>query len=338
MNLTSYIDGYIETTNVLIEQKGQHRDLNKGIRQSDGSYLTPFQQAQRYSSTLPYSKRPRWIITSNFKEFHIYDMEKLNSDPSIVKLEDLEKDYYRMEILVDKTNTQIEKETQVSIQAGELIGEIYDVLIQQYKDPEDPFSLESINQLSVRLVFCFYAEDAGLFGKKGMFHDYLEDFSTPYFRDAIIKLFHVLNTKIEDRDPYLNEKLARFPYINGGLFEGMDIEIPQFTDRLRELILDNATSEFDWSEISPTIFGGVFESTLNPEQRHQVGMHCTSIENIHKVIDSLFLDELKEELNEIKQYKQYATIKRRALEFQNKLAELTFLDPASGSGNFLTET
>lgn len=338
MDSTSYLDGYIETTNVLIEQKGQHRDLNKGIRQSDGSYLTPFQQAQRYSATLPYSKRPRWIITSNFKEFYIYDMEKPNSDPSIVKLEDLEKDYYRMEILVDKTNTQIEKETQVSIQAGELIGEIYDELIQQYQDPEDPFSLESINQLSVRLVFCFYAEDAGLFGKKGMFHDYLEDFSTPYFRDAIIKLFHVLNTKIEDRDPYLNEKLARFPYVNGGLFEDMNIEIPQFTDRLRELILDNATSEFDWSEISPTIFGGVFESTLNPEQRHQGGMHYTSIENIHKVIDPLFLDELKEELNEIKQYKQYATIKKRALEFQNKLANFTFLDPASGSGNFLTET
>lgn len=338
MDSTSYIDGYIETTNVLIEQKGQHRDLNKGIRQSDGSYLTPFQQAQRYSATLPYSKRPRWIITSNFKEFYIYDMEKPNSDPSIVKLEDLEKDYYRMEILVDKTNTQIEKETQVSIQAGELIGEIYDELIQQYKDPEDPFTLESINQLSVRLVFCFYAEDAGLFGKKGMFHDYLEDFSTAYFRDAIIKLFHVLNTKIEDRDPYLNEKLARFPYVNGGLFEDMNIEIPQFTDRLRGLILDNATSEFDWSEISPTIFGGVFESTLNPEQRHQGGMHYTSIENIHKVIDPLFLDNLKEELNEIKQYKQYATIKRRALEFQDKLANLTFLDPASGSGNFLTET
>lgn len=203
MDSTSYMDGYIDKTNVLIEQKGQHRELNKGIRQSDGSYLTPFQQAQRYSATLKYSKRPRWIITSNFREFYIYDMEKPNAEPSIVQLEDLEKDYYRLEILVDKTNTQIEKETQVSIQAGELIGEIYDELIQQYKDPEDPFSLESINQLSVRLVFCFYAEDAGLFGKKGIFHDYLEDFSTPHFRDAIIKLFRVLNTEVEDRDPYL---------------------------------------------------------------------------------------------------------------------------------------
>lgn len=338
MDSTSFIDGYIEKTNVLIEQKGQHRDLNKGLRQSDGTYLTPFQQALRYSATLPYSRRPRWIITSNFKEFYIYDMEKPNSDPSIVKLKDLEKEYYRLEILIDKTNTQIEKETKVSIQAGELIGQIYDELIEQYQDPEDPFSLKSINQLSVRLVFSFYAEDAGLFGKRRMFHDYLVDFDTRNFRHAIIEFFHVLNTKAEDRDPYLDEKLAAFPYVNGGLFEDMDIEIPQFTDHLCELILENASSDFNWSEISPTIFGGVFESTLNPEEKRKGGMHYTSIQNIHKVIDPLFLEELKEELNEIKQLKQHAAIKRRALEFQNKLASLTFLDPAAGSGNFLTET
>lgn len=338
MDSTSYIDGYIEKTNVLIEQKGQHRDLNKGLRQSDGTYLTPFQQALRYSATLPYSRRPRWIITSNFKEFYIYDMEKPNSDPSIVKLKDLEKEYYRLEILIDKTNTQIEKETKVSIQAGELIGQIYDELIEQYHDPEDPYSLKSINQLSVRLVFSFYAEDAGLFGKRRMFHDYLVDFDTRNFRNAIIDFFHALNTKVEERDPYLDDKLAAFPYVNGGLFEDMDIEIPQFTDHLRELILENASSDFNWSEISPTIFGSVFESTLNPSQRREGGMHYTSIQNIHKVIDPLFLEELKEELNEIKQLKQYAAIKRRALEFQNKLASLRFLDPAAGSGNFLTET
>lgn len=192
--------------------------------------------------------------------------------------------------------------------------------------------------MSVRLVFSFYAEDAGLFGKRRMFHDYLIDFDTRNFRHAIIEFFHVLNTKIENRDPYLDEKLAAFPYVNGGLFEDMDIEIPQFTDHLRELILENASSDFNWSEISPTIFGGVFESTLNPEERRKGGMHYTSIQNIHKVIDPLFLGRLKEELNEIKQLKQHAAIKRRALEFQNKLASLTFLDPAAGSGNFLTET
>src|SRR5690625_4698278 len=338
MDNTSFIDGYIEKTNVLIEQKGRDRDLNKGIRQSDGSYLTPFQQAMRYSATLPYSKRPRWIITSNFKEFYIYDMEKPNSEPAIVQLANLKNEYYRLELLVEKTNTQIEKETKVSIKAGELVGEIYDELLKQYKDPKNPYSLKSINQLSVRLVFCFYAEDAGLFGKKGMLHDYLFEFNERHFRNAIIDLFNVLNTKIEDRDPYLDEMLAKFTYVNGDLFKDMNIEIPQFTELLRELILDNASSSFDWSEISPTIFGAVFESTLNPEQRREGGMHYTSIENIHKVIDPLFLVDLKNELNEIKQLKQPATIKKRAKEFQKRLGSLTFFDPAAGSGNFLTET
>lgn len=338
MDGTSYLDGYIDKTHVLIEQKSIDKDLNKGIRQSDGTYLTPFQQAQRYSASLPYSKRPRWIITSNFKEFYIYDMEKPNSDPAIVELENLEKDYYRLEILVDKTNTQIEKQTEVSIKAGELIGEIYDELLTQYNDPDSLETLESINQLSVRLVFCFYAEDSGLFGKKGMFHDFLAEYNTQHFRTGLLDLFKVLNTKIEDRDPYLHDSLAQFPYVNGGLFEEAEIEVPLFTDHLKELILKNASSEFDWSKISPTVFGGVFESTLNPEERHSGGMHYTSIENIHKVIDPLFLDDLKEELNEIRQLKQPATIKKHATEFQRKLSKLTFLDPAAGSGNFLTET
>lgn len=338
MDNTSFIDGYIEKTNVLIEQKGRDRDLNKGIKQSDGTFLTPFQQAMRYSATLPYSKRPRWIITCNFKEFYIYDMERPNSEPAIVELKNLKDEYYRLEILIEKTNTQIEKETKVSIEAGELVGEIYDELLKQYKNPNDPHSLESINQLSVRLVFCFYAEDAGLFGKKGLLHDYLSEFSARHFRNAIIDLFDVLNTKEEDRDPYLDDMLAKFPYVNGDLFKVTNIEIPQFTERLKELILDNASSNFDWSEISPTIFGSVFESTLNPDQRREGGMHYTSIENIHKVIDPLFLDDLKNELNEIKLLKQSATIRKRSQEFQKKLGSLTFLDPAAGSGNFLTET
>ena len=338
MDHTSFMDGYIDKTKVLIEQKGSNRNLNSGIRQSDGTLLNPFQQAKRYSANMPYSKRPRWIITCNFKEFYIYDMENPNAEPSILQLEDLHKEYYRLEILLDKTNEQIEKETKVSLEAGELVGEIYNELLKQYKNPEDPLTLKSINILCVRLVFCFYAEDAELFGPHGMFGSYLQDFETRFFRDAIINLFKVLDTKIEDRDPYLDEKLAAFPYVNGGLFAEEDIEIPQFNDHLRELIIKNACSDFDWSEISPTIFGGVFESTLNPEERRSGGMHYTSIENIHKVIDPLFLNDLKHELNQIKQVKSPAIQKKQALAFQNKLASLRFLDPACGSGNFLTET
>ena len=335
---TSFIDGYIEKTKVLIEQKGLNKDLNKAIKQSDGSYLTPFQQAKRYSANLPYSQRPRWIVTCNFKEFYIYDMEQPNSEAVIVKLEDLPKESYRLEFLVDKTNEHLEREMQISLQAGEIVSELYDGLLKQYIDPESAGTLHAINQLIVRLVFCLYAEDSGLFGHRLAFHDYLNQFPAPHFRKALKELFEVLNTPINERDPYLEESLASFPYVNGGMFEEKDIEIPRFTDELRELILEHASSSFDWSDISPTIFGAVFESTLNPETRRSGGMHYTSIENIHKVIDPLFLDELKNELNEIRSLKQLKAVEQRAKQFQAKLTNLTFLDPACGSGNFLTET
>ena len=335
---TSFIDGFIDKTKVLIEQKGADKDLNKAIKQSDGTYLTPFQQAKRYSANLPYSQRPRWIVTCNFKEFYVYDMEQPNGEPKVIKLTDLDKEAYRLEFLIDKTNEHLEREMKVSIEAGEIVGEIYESLLKQYINPDSPESLHAINQLVVRLVFCLYAEDAGIFGHHMVFHDYLARFSSRDFRRALIDLFSVLDTPIEERNPYLDDELLAFPYVNGGMFAENNLEIPNFTDELRELILEHASSSFDWSEISPTIFGAVFESTLNPETRHSGGMHYTSIENIHKVIDPLFLDELKDELNEIRQFKQFKTVEQRAKQFQSKLSSLTFFDPACGSGNFLTET
>ena len=335
---TSFIDGFIDKTKVLIEQKGSNKDLNKAIRQSDGTYLTPFQQAKRYSANTPYSRRPRWIITCNFKEFYIYDMEQPNGEPKVVQLADLDKEAYRLEFLVDKTNEHLEREMKVSMEAGEIVGEIYDGLLKQYVNPDNPDSLHAINQLVVRLVFCLYAEDAGIFGHKMMFHDYLARFGSRDFRRGLMDLFSVLDTPVDTRDPYLDSELNAFPYVNGGMFAENNLEIPNFTDELRELILEHASSSFDWSEISPTIFGAVFESTLNPETRRSGGMHYTSIENIHKVIDPLFLDELKEELNEIRQFKQPKTVEQKAKQFQSKLSSLTFFDPACGSGNFLTET
>lgn len=335
---TSFIDGFIDKTKVLIEQKGANKDLNKAIKQSDGTYLTPFQQAKRYSANIPYSRRPRWIITCNFKEFYIYDMEQPNGEPKVVQLADLDKEAYRLEFLVDKTNEHLEREMKVSMEAGEIVGEIYDGLLKQYVNPDNPDSLHAINQLVVRLVFCLYAEDAGIFGHKMMFHDYLARFGSRDFRRGLMDLFSVLDTPIDTRDPYLDSELNAFPYVNGGMFAENNLEIPNFTDELRELILEHASSGFDWSEISPTIFGAVFESTLNPETRRSGGMHYTSIENIHKVINPLFLDELKEELNEIRQFKQPKTVEQKAKQFQSKLASLLFFDPACGSGNFLTET
>ncbi|MGN0006021.1 MAG: DNA methyltransferase [Candidatus Gastranaerophilaceae bacterium] len=335
---TSFIDGYIPETKVLIEQKGLGKDLRKAIKQSDGSLLTPFQQAKRYSAELPFSRRPRWIITCNFSEFLVYDMENPNSEPEQILLKNLDKEFYRLDFLVDTGNENIKREMEISIKAGEIVGRLYDALRQQYVNPDDEGSLKSLNMLCVRLVFCFYAEDAGVFGKHLMFHDYLKEFDARHLRSALIDLFKILNTKIEDRDPYIDEELAQFPYVNGGLFAEENIEIPQFTDEIRDLILQNASEDFDWSEISPTIFGALFESTLNPETRRSGGMHYTSIENIHKVIDPLFLDDLKSELEEIKQLKQPNVQKDRLSKFCDKLSTLKFLDPACGSGNFLTET
>lgn len=336
---TSFIDGHIPSTHVLIEQKSINKDLRAPIKQSDGTLLTPFQQAKRYSADLPYSERPRWIVTCNFQSFLIYDMERPNGEPEEVLLENLEKEYYRLSFLVDDKSTHIKREMEISLKAGEIIGEIYDELLKQYIDPDDE-SLRSLNILCVRLVFCLYAEDAGIFSSHSIFHDYLAQFKPGQgeMREALIKLFEVLDTPLEKRDKYLRPDLKVFPYCNGGLFSEKNIEIPFFNEKIAHLLLKNASSDFDWSEISPTIFGGVFESTLNPDTRRKGGMHYTSIENIHKVIDPLFMNDLKEEFDHIRNIAIEKTRMAELSKFQNKLASLTFLDPACGSGNFLTET
>ncbi len=333
---TSFIDGYIPSTKVMIEQKSLGKDLNKPIKQSDGSLRTPFQQAKRYVTDLPLSKHPRWIVTCNFAEFYVYDMERPNGEPEKIKLADLPREYYRLSFLTKTDSEHIKKEMEVSLQAGELVGKLYNAILKQYHDPENPDSLRSLNMLCVRLVFCLYAEDAGIFGRHEMFHDYLSRFDVKDVRKALIELFRMLDTKECDRDSYDDTPVAEFPYVNGGLFADENIEIPQFNEEIVDLLLKNASEDFDWSKISPTIFGAVFESTLNPETRRSGGMHYTSIENIHKVIDPLFLDDLKAELEEIKQGKK--AIKKRVEMFKNKLSSLKFLDPACGSGNFLTET
>ena len=338
---TSFMDGFIPSTKVLIEQKGLGKDLNKAIRQSDGTYLNPFQQAKRYITELPVSKHPRWVVTCNFSEFYIYDMERPGGEPEKLLLANLEKEYYRLQFLVDKGNEHLQREMEVSIAAGEIVGLLYDAFYKQYADPSSERALKSLNILCVRLVFCLYAEDAGIFGRHGMFHDYLAELEARKMRRALIELFKVLDTPPEQRDPYLKEdfpELAAFPYVNGGLFQDEEIEIPPVTDEIHDLLLSKASAEFDWSEISPTIFGAVFESTLNPETRRSGGMHYTSIENIHKVIDPLFLEELKGELRHICEIAVEKERNRQLRGFQKKLASLRFLDPACGSGNFLTET
>ena len=332
---SNFIDGRIPTTRVLIEQKSLGKDLRAPIRQSDGSLLNPFQQARRYVVGMPVSEHPRWIITCNFSEFLVYDMEHPNSEPEQILLENLGKEYYRLSFLVDTKSEHLSKEMEVSMQAGEIVGRIYEALLKQYDD-NSPEALRWLNILCVRIVFCLYAEDAGVF-MHDQFHDYLSHYEAEDIRNALIRLFEVLNTPISERSKYLKDDLKAFPYTNGGLFEEQ-IEIPQFTEELKQTLLRNASLDFDWSEISPTIFGAVFESTLNPMTRRIGGMHYTSIENIHKVIDPLFLSDLRRERDEILEEKVERQRRKKLDAFQDKLASLTFLDPACGSGNFLTET
>ena len=335
VDASNFIDGRIPSTKVLIEQKSLGKDLRKGILQSDGSLLNPFQQARRYVVSLPVSEHPRWIVTCNFSEFLVYDMEQPNGEPEQILLENLGKEYYRLHFLVDAKSEHLSKEMEVSMQAGEIVGRIYEALLKQYDD-NSPEALRWLNILCVRLVFCLYAEDAGVFSRD-QFHDFLVIYEAKDLRRALRDLFEVLNTPQEKRSKYLQEELAAFPYTNGGLFEE-EIEIPQFTEELKQTLLQNASLDFDWSEISPTIFGAVFESTLNPETRRSGGMHYTSIENIHKVIDPLFLNDLRNELDEILEEKVERQRNQKLDAYQDKLASLTFLDPACGSGNFLTET
>lgn len=332
---TNFMDVYLPATRVLIEQKSVDKDLGAPIHQSNGAMLNPFQQAKKYIVGLPLSRHPRWVVTCNFAEFWVYDMEQPNGEPQKIQLKNLEKEYYRLQFLVDQKSEHITKEMQVSMQAGEIVGRIYEALLKQYDDPS-PEALRWLNILCVRIVFCLYAEDAEVFAHD-QFHDYLSRYDADDLRTALIRLFETLNTPEDERSKYLKDDLKAFPYTNGGLF-AEEIEIPQFTPALKAALLDNASLDFDWSEISPTIFGAVFESTLNPETRRSGGMHYTSIENIHKVIDPLFLNDLRRELDEILDVKVEKERNKRLDAYQDKLSQLTFLDPACGSGNFLTET
>ena len=335
-----FIDGYIASTQTLIEQKSFDVSLDAKIKHGD-SYLTPFEKALEYYGSLPHFENPRWIIICNFQEFRIYDMnekDKKNFKPEIIFIENLEKEWQKFLFMIDQNALSPDKirEVKLSVQAGKLVGKLYDALLERYIKPDDKDSQRSLNIFCVRVVFLLYAEDAGLF-EKNQFHNYLKAREL-VARDALQKLFVVLNQKPEERDPYLEAGLKSFPYVNGGLFADIDIELPQLDGEPLRIILEEMSEGFDWSGISPTIFGAVFESTLNPETRHSGGMHYTSVENIHKVIDPLFMDSLNKEFDLIIKAPVSRSRTQKLRAFQKRLANLKFLDPACGSGNFLTES
>ena len=332
---TKYLDAWIPETRVLIEHKS--RGIRLDAPQSGHGGKTPFEQALEYNIARPFSEKARWIVTCNFDEIWVYDMDKPLSEPQRMRLADLPKEVSRLSFLVDTAVKSLrEKEMDISIKAGRIVGELYKALLKRYADPDSAETLKALNRLCVRLVFLFYAEDADIFPKDA-FWSFLNTTEAKNLRRSMLALFRTLDTPEDERDPYLEPELAAFPYTNGGLFKGVsDAEIPPLDDDIKELLIKS--SDFDWRDISPTIFGALFESTLNPETRRAGGMVYTSVENIHKVIDPLFMNDLTAELESIKAERTIAVRRAKAVAFQEKLASLAFLDPACGSGNFLTET
>lgn len=339
---TRRIDGYIPSTKVMWEMKGSHvKDLKKPILQSGGDLLSPYEQAKRYANFLPQNEYPRWIVVSNFLEIDIYDMNTPLAEPKVIKLEDLATNYKALDFLVDTSTQQIIDEKKLSIDAGVLVSKIYHELANAYSlhaDLKDEAIQKSLNMLIVRLVFLLYADDTGILGDENIFQKFIERQEPSNIRQILMQLFKVLNTPENERDPFLSDDYKQFKYVNGGMFADENVIIPQFTDELKDLVVNEAGKGFNWSNISPTIFGAVFESTLNPDTRREGGMHYTSIENIHKVIDPLFLNDLNDEFDKIQNIPNARDRVASAKEFQDKLAKLKFFDPACGSGNFLTET
>ena len=334
-NNTKRIDVYIPETKVIIEQKSLGVSLDKP--QAGHGGMTPFEQARMYNDGLPFSEKSRWLVTSNFAEIWVYDMENRRPEDDIIKisLDKLDSSYHMLFFLFDEKVDQIRREFNISKEAGERIGKIYDALIAQYQCEPSEEEYKSLNQFCVRLVFCYYAEDSGLF-EKYQFRNYVASFNTKHLRMGLKELFRILDTPEGERNSNEEKELLDFPYVNGGLFDKSNDQIPQIDENTKNIITQ--TSDINWSEISPTIFGSIFESTLNQETRRKGGMHYTSVENIHKVIDPLFLDDLNAEFQELCQYKQPSIKKSKLRDFQEKLGKLSFFDPACGSGNFLTET
>ena len=335
-----FIDVLCPEARLLVEQKSGDIDLDKPeIRQ--GTPVTPVQQALRYADALPYSMKPAVLCTCNFNTFRFYDLEK---DPRATgkpadefSLEELGDHLGTLESIFSVEHSRITVQQKLSETAGLLVANLHNALASQYADPDDPGSHHSLAVLTVRLVFCLYAEDAGLFPANA-FSDLVQATDTKHLRRSIMDLFDVLDTPVPERDPYLEDELKRFPYVNGGLVAER-IEVPQFTDDIRDAII-RAGETFTWKDISPVIFGSLMEETLSHDQRRKGGMHYTTVKNIHRLIDPLFLDDLKAELKAIE---DDATLGERARNnrltaYQDRLASLQFLDPACGSGNFLTET
>ncbi|MBR1419467.1 MAG: N-6 DNA methylase [Selenomonadaceae bacterium] len=338
---TAFVDAWIPATRILIEQKSRGKKLDAPERQSDGAFLTPYEQAKRYDNARAVDQKANWIITSNFDEIWIYNMRFERPERHVLKIPLEEIPDRDLRFLVDADRAEAFSEEQISEAAGDLVQSFRDPFLDAI-DQKNPDQVLALNKLCIRLVFCLYSEDTGIF-EKSLFLDYLEETrrfdSVPIFKLRLAQLFITLSTPIEERHIMTEILLRRFPYVDGELFKDDPtnaLDSLAFFDSLDEnfdmrATLDkiiDASRYFNWKPISPVIFGAIFESIMNPDNRREDGVHFTSPENIHRAIDPLFLDDLNSEFETCEDLEK----------FHDKIANLKFLDPACGSGNFLTET
>ena len=299
---------------LIVEQKSAGRDLNAAYEQAGG-----------YFEALPEHERPRFILISDFQHFELHDL--LQRDAVSVRLDQLPDHVEKFGFILGVASRTFRDQDPANIEAAELVGKLHDSLRAAGYPGHD------LERFLVRIVFCLFADDTGVFEPRDILLAFLEERTREDGTDLgplLARIFQVLNTPEEQRAANLDEDLARFPCVNGDLFAS-PILIPDFNAEMREQLL--AACRFNWSSISPAIFGSLFQSVMDPTERRAQGAHYTTEANILKVIEPLFLDDLWEEFERIKKRRSGRHPQLRA--FQERLAQLTFLDPACGCGNFL---
>lgn len=345
---SGFIDVHIPSASTIVEMKSSGVDLaKKEMRQ--GRMVTPAEQARDYANGFPYSLRPRYLIACNFEEMWVYDTARnpLADKPLYrITLEDLPRQVDVLRFLSGEAKPPEVLAREVSVEAGRIMGRLHEHAERAYGDTSRPSVQHAVSVLLTRLMFLMFAEDAGLLlstKEDGVrdnlaFRDYVRSWSPENLSTGLKVLFEWLDTKPEDRDPYASEKLRAFPYVNGGLFREK-IPIPTLDEDFRHTLIVDGCQEFDWSGVSPTVFGSIFEGALSPDHRRRNGQHFTTPEAIHRVIDPLFLDGLKEKFVDACNRDTAGGARTKALlALQDEIAAVSVLDPAAGSGNFLTES
>ena len=300
---------------LIVEQKSAGRDLSRA-----------YDQAGEYFDALTERDRPRFILVSDFQTFELHDLDERTHVR--FGLKDLPAHVEHFGFILGVQRRTFRDQDPANIQAVELVGRLHDALHAANYRGHD------LERFLVRIVFCLFADDTGIFEPREIFLEFIETRTSEDGADLgpwLRQLFEVLNTPEDERSPLLDEDLTRFPYINGDLFQE-HLRTPSFDASMREALLD--VCRFDWSNISPAIFGALFQSVMDPAERRAQGAHYTTEKNILKVIEPLFMDDLRAEFARLKSRKDS---RRRAdlQRFQERLGRMRFFDPTCGCGNFL---